>query len=418
MVRLWWSVKWGQSRRITAGAKAIVWIVFHAIQAFFKRGLVVRVSDVATLAQRHNAGVSLYKTAVFGAGWQIKNSHWGGAEDQRLQFPAMSVFSLTKARVLHNARFNSVIAGRRLVIAPRIEAGPWALYKGKQPRIVAGVVGQHNNLLALYPSKNKRQIPAAIFIGTRSPSNWYHWIANALPSLHVANQSGLDPNLPLILAEEISRVPQMMESLQIFLSGRDIVWLREGEELGVNELFWSDCPVYDAPFAIDASKRRPLRLNLEAMRSYRAKVLECVPYNPPYSAPTQRVYLARPSSSARIYNQESLLAVAESFGFSCTFLEELSFRDQVALFQSARYVIGPSGAAFTNIVFGTNQLVALLMSGRVEAHENYFSNLAQVADAKVVDLQNTAVSSSPKTRDFFIAEDKLRDELSTVLRDG
>lgn len=68
MVRLWWSVMRGQSRRITAGAKAIVWIVFHAIQAFFKRGLVVRVSDVATLAQRYNAGVSLYKTAVFGAG--------------------------------------------------------------------------------------------------------------------------------------------------------------------------------------------------------------------------------------------------------------------------------------------------------------------------------------------------------------
>lgn len=214
----------------------------------------------------------------------------------------MSDFSLTKARVPHNARFNSAISGRRLVIASRIEAGPWALYKVKQPRIVAGVVGQHQKLPALYSSKDKRQIPAATFIGTRSLSNSYHWIANALPSLHVANQSGLGPNLPLILAEEISRVPQMMESLQIFLSGRDIVWLREGEELRANELFWSDCPVYDAPFAIDASKRRPLRLNLEAMRSYRAKVLEWIQYNPPYSAPTQRVYLARPSSSARIYN--------------------------------------------------------------------------------------------------------------------
>lgn len=110
--------------------------------------------------------------------------------------------------------------------------------------------------------------------------------------------------------------------------------------------------------------------------------------------------------------------MAESFGFSCTFLEEMSFRDQVAVFQSARYVIGPSEAAFTNIVFGTNQLVALLVSGRVEAHAKYFSNLAQVADAEVVDLQHTAVSSGPKRRNFSIAEDKLRDELSKVFQHG
>lgn len=88
--------------------------------------------------------------------------------------------------------------------------------------------------------------------------------------------------------------------------------------------------------------------------------------------------------------------MAESFGLSCTFLEEMSFRDQVAVFQSARYVIGPSEAAFTNIVFGTNQLVALLVSGRVEAHAKYFSNLAQVAQREGISLSrktNSGMSS-------------------------
>jgi capsular polysaccharide biosynthesis protein len=210
----------------------------------------------------------------------------------------------------------------------------------------------------------------------------------------------------------------MMESLQIFLDGREIIWLREGEEIRADELFWADSPVYDAPFTSDASRRVPLILNLGAMRSYRAKVLASVESSPSEAAPAQRIYLARKSPSARSYNQESLLAEAESFGFSCIFLEELTFRDQVALFQSARYIVGPSGAAFANIIFGSDQLVALLMSGHLDAHENYFSNLARVADANVLHISNTAVSTGSKARDFNIGEAEFRYALSKMLGSG
>lgn len=66
----------------------------------------------------------------------------------------------------------------------------------------------------------------------------------------------------------------------------------------------------------------------------------------------RRLYVKRPAGSARpIPNGPALEAAAQARGYTVVEPSALSFPDQVALFHGAERVLGPMGAALTNIVF-------------------------------------------------------------------
>jgi len=60
-----------------------------------------------------------------------------------------------------------------------------------------------------------------------------------LPALYVANVAVVDETIPLLLPEEIGNSPQMLESLDIFLGKRPIVWFAKNEYVQVGDLLWA-----------------------------------------------------------------------------------------------------------------------------------------------------------------------------------
>jgi len=86
-----------------------------------------------------------------------------------INVPALHIGRLDNAGVVHNSRFNSVVVENSLVIPTRIETGPWALYKGKKPRLVGRIVGHADEFVALKVSNNPRALQRALYIRTRAP---------------------------------------------------------------------------------------------------------------------------------------------------------------------------------------------------------------------------------------------------------
>jgi capsular polysaccharide biosynthesis protein len=225
-----------------------------------------------------------------------------------------------------------------------------------------------------------------LFIGTRAPYNWYHWIANVLPALHVANEGNIPRHIPLILPDEIRSFPQMMESLSVFLDAREIVWLGQDRAVQVDSLFWADSPVYDAPFSRDQSKRQPLTVHAKAMDGYKNKILD-------YSAPlrkspsrSKKIFLARSPAAARPYNSAEVEGWAQELGFTLCLADQLTFPEQVDLFRRATHIVGPTGAAWSGIMFAQPRLRALRLTGGAAPYENYFANLATISGAAIYDL--------------------------------
>jgi len=329
--------------------------------------------------------------------------------------PALHILRLGNAGVVHNSRFDSVVVGNSLVLPARIEAGPWALYKGKKPRLVGRIVGQAGDFVALKVSKNPRELQIALYIGTRAPYNWYHWIANALPALYVANEAALEETIPLLLPEEIGNSPQMLESLNIFLGKRPVVWIEQDEYLKVGDLLWAESPVCDGPFSIDPAHRLPLTLHRTSMQGYRDKILNYYSAEVAAFTPIEKVFLARKPHSSRPYNHQEIQDLACHYGFEAVFTESLTFGQQVALFFHAKYVVGASGAAFSGLIFATAGLRALRLLKVSEKYENYFSNLATVGGAQVFDCNSDTPKDQLGPLAFQISEHLFEQAMRTLL---
>lgn len=89
-----------------------------------------------------------------------------------------------------------------------------------------------------------------------------------------------------------------------------------------------------------------------------------------------RIFLAR-RSGFRKYNEVELLEIAARHCFSPVYLEDLNIHEQMFLMKNAEYIVGPSGAAWTNILFCTpNKTRGLMWLGNVWKDFSVFSTLA------------------------------------------
>lgn len=330
-------------------------------------------------------------------------------------FPPARIWRFDRAEVVHNSRFNAVVVGDKLVLPERREPGPWAIYKGHRPRRVGLVHGQSRELVLLKRARPVRRLPEALFIGTRAPYNWYHWIANVLPALHVANEGNIPRHIPLILPDEIKNFPQMTESLSIFLDAREIVWISQDQVVQVDDLYWADSPVYDAPFSRDQSERLPLTLHAEAMAGYRRKVLDsCASLKGPSSS-IEKVFLARAPGAARPYNSAEVEGWAQELGFTLCFADRLTFPEQVDLFRRATHIVGSTGAAWSGIIFAQRRLRALRLHGGAAPYENYFANLATISGATIYDLAGETADAVVGESGFRVNKDSFFEAIRALL---
>ena len=73
----------------------------------------------------------------------------------------------------------------------------------------------------------------------------------------------------------------------------------------------------------------------------------------------------------------------ENYGFIKIFPEEMSAKEQIKLFDSAEMVVGPNGAAWSNIVFANNKTKALCWAPKLNNSNAVFQNLADVFDVEL-----------------------------------
>ena len=233
-------------------------------------------------------------------------------------------------------------------------------------------------------------------------NNWYHWLLDVLPSAHFASKLPAEfANLPLVIPDEIARLPTFRDSLELFRDGREVVTLGpkthrfdqlveiDGpilEPMNMRTEHWPDVEdyAYHPSALLDYRNAIRNRLGISNVRH------------------DDRVFLAR-GHGRRAYNQDELLAIAERYGFRAVFPERLSFQQQVEMMTSAALVVGPSGAAFANTLFcepGTR-----LLSWLVPQYRGFcsYTNIAQAVGAKLRYLFTTPDRPVNSTFDGFSA---------------
>ncbi len=74
----------------------------------------------------------------------------------------------------------------------------------------------------------------------------------------------------------------------------------------------------------------------------------------------KRIYISRNKAKRKLLNENKLMEILKKYNFTKIYAEDLSFKEQVNLFNSASIIIGPSGAGLTNLIFSENSKVVEL----------------------------------------------------------
>ncbi|AVG24483.1 glycosyltransferase [Pontimonas salivibrio] len=271
-------------------------------------------------------------------------------------FPAVTWSLWSHASVTNNRFFGFLLHGDQFMIQPRRTPGPWRLsYRKNRVLWSSG-----DKVLVDRNRGHRMHVDRAIFLGGRDFTNWYHWLVDGLPQLHMANR--LPEHLrdyPVIVPEQIFRYPTMLDALELFKGHRDMIVMPEWALLEADSLVWidplelSNLPKQQGPSPLDS---RLHLLHRDGMESYRDVYLEA--YAPQEVTPHRKLFLAR-DTKRRSYNQEEALEVAKEFGFEACYPEKLTLAEQVQVFREAKYLMGPSGAGFAGLLFcqpGTSAL--------------------------------------------------------------
>ncbi len=250
--------------------------------------------------------------------WELSQEHLHSAPAQ--------TFRLTDARLWFDG-FNAVVWDTDKRVVENVSRG--------FPDVVSSALGK----------RTAHQLTGkSCVLGNRNPNNYYHWMNDILPRIHVLQRSGIDINEIdhfIVNAlqtdfqhETLDRLGINMSRLVIadhdhyFHCSELLVPTYGSNTLGKGQASWN--PAFlKAAFLKPAQERTDTSIE-----------------------PNRRLYISRKHAKGRSINNESeLVTYLSTFDFHSVSLENLSVSEQAELFNSANIVIGAHGAGMSNIAF-------------------------------------------------------------------
>ncbi|MEQ8460387.1 MAG: glycosyltransferase 61 family protein [Sandaracinaceae bacterium] len=321
-----------------------------------------------------------------------------GPTDERA--PPLFVAHVRDAQVLGES--GVVARGDDLVVYD--EAASPSLRQDNIPEY-SGWVDPEGRALTFAPSAITARLDAAVLIGGRAASNYFHWMLEHLPKVLFLDPEGGDAALPHLVNERMPR--QCREAFELLAPGREVVALTKESRVAVGRLV---LPSLGGIMHDDA--RVPLSKRMiapETVRRLREAVLERVDTSAPSP---KRVMLTRPNSVRRgCVNEAALAALLEARGFALIDPVALSFSEQVALVHNAETIVVTVGAGMTNAVFMREGARMIGLWGE-SVPPHYFAGLAPIVGAEMIFARGTPIPGShpdPLHRDFVVPEAHLLD---------
>lgn len=255
-----------------------------------------------------------------------------------------------------------------------------------------GQLKRHRNHSAIIRHREPVPLPAGIFMAGNGSANYYHWLVEILPRAEFLDHERLRA-CPILVDECVRGIPSFRQMLEVYAPGRDVVTLDPSRHYAVKSLYYIETP-NQLPYNLNmghSSQASDACIDPRAIQFLRHRAQGLAR---PASHARERVLLAR-KGLRRNYNQAEIERFLERYGFHAVFMEDLSFAEQVALMQQASAVIGPTGAAWANLVFARPGLKCICWMAEENGDFPAFSTIANItgADLRYVRYHSGADSS-------------------------
>ena len=283
----------------------------------------------------------------------------------------------------------------------------------------SGHVLVHGEKSALVRTSNSAVIKKGIFLGGNGSFNYYHWMIEILPKLEYVQALGQFDDFPLLVNGQFENIPSFGEALDAVGNRRGLVFLEKEKTYEVAELLFISA-VNNSPFNLRGREElnvadfifRPSSIAfLQQKFDARFGAGKLTP------SPSLRLFLAR-GNARRDYNQEEIFSLFEERGFQKVYMETLSLKEQYHLMASAEMVAGPSGAAWTNLLFCRAGTTCISWLAEESSGFSAYSNLANLAGAKMYYLTyrtGTKATGEHYRRNYILNVERTKALLDEIL---
>lgn len=289
------------------------------------------------------------------------------------EIPDLNIFSFEGGII--NSRSNAILTKNRLFVDTYCN----------DEIFNKGLIHSNNETTAKIKIKEIQIIPEGFFLAGLGSFNWYHWIVEILPKIFFFNESG---SKTILVDESVANFKSMFDSLNIFLKKAhySLFLLDKNRNYYVNKLYYVGAINY-VPFNVIQNRALTLgdfffrRDILNAMRNVYLQNIapkETYKYN-------CKIYLNRKNHRVPKNHDEFILRLNE-FGFEIVSLENLSFAQQLELFQNAKIILGITGAGFTNLLFANESASIYCISPDKDKEAACFSILAEIVGLEMTYL--------------------------------
>lgn len=247
----------------------------------------------------------------------------------------------------------------------------------------------------------------SLLVGGAGNSNYWHWLFDVLPKLHIFNNSRLKVNeIDYYLLPNIEKSFQI-ETLDLLnVSRNKRLSSKYFRHITANKLFIVDHPYnltnnpFKDPLNIPLWIIKFLRknfMNKLILDSYKNKIFP------------DKIYINRKDGHTLRYiiNEEEIEFKLKKNGFASITMSDYSFIDQVKIFNNAKTIIGLHGAAFANLVFCRPSTKILEI--KPDNAGDMFKNLAILnkLSYKDVTLKPLTINIKNQTGDLYVKFDLL-----------
>jgi len=175
-------------------------------------------------------------------------------------------------------------------------------------------------------------------LGNRNASNYYHWMNDILPRLHVLEKSGIViDSIDQFVVHPLEHAFQYETLKRFGITESKLCIAEHLNYVHCDELF---VPLYGS------------NTLGKGQAPWNPAFIKSSFLDQPCAQHDQRLYISRKQASGRSINNESeLILELEKRGFRTIELEGLSVAQQARLFNGASVILSPHGAGLSNIVF-------------------------------------------------------------------
>lgn len=271
-----------------------------------------------------------------------------------------------------------------------------------------------NRYFYSYRRKKGKPIDKGICLAANMSNNYYHFMFQVAAKFYYIDLARIDKSIPLLIDEQVLRIPQMKEVVEKLNKGdRKIITLQSNVLYDVGELYCISDPNVVIPNrkAISYDHSHAFAFDKKALDYLRVGILdETNKDNVPFA---KRIFLSRKDCNRRTINEDELKPILDKYGFEFVYSGEMDILSQARMFNQAEHIIGPSGAAFTNLLFCSKGCHALLFVSH-RHNTTCYSSLAAPLDVNTLFIAGHGNTSKLQSKFYSINPELLEQYLQNL----